>query len=244
MTPPARCKQPRLQAVKSYPGGGSTLALTPGVNCLVAIAVLSASLGGARFPSSGTANPSTAANPGSPTSMVLANRFSSPSTLDLEHTLGNLWRRVGNTGSGKGWMATPWLRLHVSTLEGSHSGIDAGASVLLFQGWIQPTLSIDGGRCSGGDISSMVRVLTRSPRMNPALLRGFAYEYTSAYAGVEMSNDRVALSINLGVTRAKYASQDIQGALEAVTPHGASPSELASPPRLSPAARLVLLVRI
>src|SRR5260370_31934321 len=97
-------------------------------------------------------------------------------------------------------MATPWLRLHVSTLDGSHSGIDAGASVLLFQGWIQPTLSIDGGRCSGGDISSIVRGLTRSPRINPALLRGFAYEYTRAHAGVETSTDRVPFSVNLVAT--------------------------------------------
>jgi len=176
----------------------------------------------------------------------LANRFSNPSTFDLDHSIGDLWRRINsnNTGTGKGWMATRWLRLHVATLEGSHSGVDAGASFILFQGWIQPTLSIDGGHYSGGDISSMVRILTRSPRMNTGLMRGFAYDYTSAYAGVELSNDRIALSVNLGVTRAKAAAQDIQGALEAGTPHGTSSSELGSPPRLGPAARLVLLVRI
>jgi hypothetical protein len=141
-------------------------------------------------------------------------------------------------------MATRWLRLHVATLEGSHSGVDAGATFILFQGWIRPTLSIDGGHTSGGDISSLVRILTRTPNRNADLLRGFGYDYTGAYAGVELSNDRVALSLNLGVTRAKYSIQDIQGALEAVTPRGASPSELPSSPQLSPAARLVLLVRI
>lgn len=222
------------------------LALAIGVSCLLAIAVLSASLGGTRSPSSALVSASTAAYSGSSTSLVIANRFSNPSTFDLDHSIGDLWRRINsdNTETGKGWMATRWLRLHVATLEGSHSGVDAGASFILFQGWIQPTLSIDGGHYSGGDISSMVRILTRSPRMNTGLMRGFAYDYTSAYAGVELSNDRIALSVNLGVTRAKAAAQDIQGALEAGTPHGTSSSELGSPPRLGPAARLVLLVRI
>jgi hypothetical protein len=141
-------------------------------------------------------------------------------------------------------MPTPWLRLHVATLEGSHSGLDAGATFILCQGWIRPTLSIDGGHTSGGDISSLVRILTRTPNRNADLLRGFGYDYTGAYAGVELSNDRIALSLNLGVTRAKYSIQDIQGALEAVTPHGAATSELPSTPQLSPAARLVLLVRL
>jgi len=222
------------------------LAVAIGVNCLLAIAVLSASLGGSRIPSTEVLSASSAGYSSPSASLVIANRFSNASTFNLDHSIGNLWRRISsdNPHTGKGWMATRWLRLHVATLEGSHSGVDAGATFILFQGWIRPTLSIDGGHTSGGDISSLVRILTRSPNRNAALLRGFAYDYTGAYAGVELSNERIALSVNLGVTRAKYSIQDLQGALEAVTPHGTSTSELASAPRLSPAARLVLIVRI
>ena len=223
------------------------LALDRGVNCLLAIVVLSASLGASRAPFSAvmSVSASAAANPGSSAALGIVNRVANPSILDLDHSIGDLWRRITTVNSaGKGWMATPWLRLHVTTLEGSHSGVDASASFIPFQGWIRPVLSIDGGHCSGGDISSMVRILTRSPHRNAALLRGFAYDYTSAYAGMELSNARIALAVNFGVTRAQYSTQDIQGALEAVTPHGTSTSELATTPRLSPAAKLVFLVRI
>ncbi len=166
-------------------------------------------------------------------------------TFDFAHSLGLLIQRENARGRGKwnGWMATDWLRLRVALMGGSHAGGEIGGTAILSQSWISPTITTEAGHSSGGDAFSRVRVLTKSPYLDPALIRGFSYEYQAAYAGLELGSQSFAISINLGLLRAENSYLNIQSP-EAAAFNPVPGVQCTRSAQIGPAAKLALLIRM
>ncbi len=140
-------------------------------------------------------------------------------------------------------MATDWLRLYVAPLGVSYRGAEIAATAILSQQWLSPTLAAEAGHFSGGDAFSRVRVLTKSPYLDPGLIRGFVYEYQAAYAGLEWGSRSFALSASVGLTRVENTYQSIPGAAAAASnPQPAVQSTRSAD--IGPAAKLALLIRM
>jgi hypothetical protein len=171
--------------------------------------------------------------------------FSENDSSDVLESLHRMIERQAARGRGKwnGWMATDWLRLRVSLMGGSYAGFEFGATAILSQSWISPTFTTEAGQSSGGDAFSRTRIVTKSPYLNPTLIRGFSYDYEAAYLGVELGAQNFALSLNVGVMRADNSYQSLQ-----------SPELAASNPvpgilcthsaQIGPAGKLALLIRM
>jgi len=172
-------------------------------------------------------------------------RFEGIPTFDFVHSLGLLVERQSARGRGKwnGWMATDWLRLHVALMGGSHSGGEVGGTAILSHSWLSPTVTAEAGHSSGGDAFSRVRVLTKSPYLDPALIRGYIYDYQAAYAGLELGAQSFAISINVGVLRAENAYLNIQSP-EAAAFNPVPGVQCTRSAQLGPAAKLALLIRM
>jgi hypothetical protein len=171
--------------------------------------------------------------------------FSEIETFDFAHSVGVLIQRESARGRGKwsGWMATDWLRLRVALIGGSNAGAEIGATAILFQSWLSPTITTEAGHSSGGDAFSRVRVLTKSPYLDPALIRGFSYNYEAAYVGLELGAQRFAISVNLGLIRAENAYQSIQST-EAGASNPVPGIQCARNAQIGPAGKLALLLRM
>lgn len=161
------------------------------------------------------------------------------------HSMVRLLERERSRGRGKwsGWMATDWLRLQVATLGSSYRGAEVAATVIFSQQWLSPTLVAEGGHFSGGEAFSRVRVLTKSPYLDPSLIRGFSYSYQAAYAGLEWGGQTFALSVNVGVTRVENTYQRIPGAAASAS----NPQPVIQSSRsadVGPAGKLSLLIHL
>src|SRR5262249_5109183 len=113
----------------------------------------------------------------------------------------------------------------------------------LSQRWLSPTLGVQAGHFSGGDAFSRVRVLTKSPYLDPGLIRGFVYDYQAAYAGLEWGTGSFALSATVGLTHVDNTYQTIPGAAAGAS----NPLPSVQSTRhtdIGPAAKLGLLIRI
>jgi hypothetical protein len=104
-------------------------------------------------------------------------------------------------------------------------------------------VTTEAGHSSGGDAFSRVRVLTKSPYLDPTPIRGCSYDYQAAYAGLELGAQSFAISINVGLLRAENAYLTIQ------SPEAAAfnpvPGVLCTrSAQLGPAANLALLIRM
>ncbi len=166
-------------------------------------------------------------------------------TFDLVHSIGQ-WietERARGRPKWNGWMATDWLRLKVATMGGPHGGSEIGATAILSNAWISPTLTTEAGQSSGGDAFSRVRVLTKSPYLDPALVRSFSYNYESAFLGLELGVQRLAISLNLGVTRAENLYQNIQSA-EAAASNPLAAVQSTRSAQIGPAGKLAILIRL
>lgn len=162
-------------------------------------------------------------------------------TFDFVHSLGVLIQRESARGRGKwnGWMAADWLRLRAAGIGGSSAGSEIGATAILSQSWLSPTITTEAGYSSGGDAFSRVRVLTKSPYLlDPALIRGFSYNFEAAYVGLELGAQSFAISVNLGLTRAENSYQSIQSA------EAASSKPSTGSVQIGPAGKLALLIRM
>ena len=136
------------------------------MNCLLCLIALSAGSNSPR-PSlqsfwTSTSTQSTSSGVSSFTPRVSLSEIE---TFDFVHSLGVLLQRESAPGRGKwnGWMATDWLRLRAALISGSNSGGEMGATAILSQSWLSPTITTEAGYSSGGDAFSRVRVLTKSP---------------------------------------------------------------------------------
>jgi hypothetical protein len=169
---------------------------------------------------------------------------SDPSNFDLLQSFEHLMERERARGRGKfsGWMATDWLRLKIALIGGTQPGAEIGATAILSQQWLSPTLTAEAGHSSGGDAFSRVRVLTKSPYLDPSLIRGFVYDYQAAYGGIEWGAQSFALSLSVGVTRVENAYQSIASAAAGAS--NPSPVISTRTADIGPAAKLALLIRM
>jgi hypothetical protein len=165
-------------------------------------------------------------------------------TLDLDHSLELLFRRRrwGSSGNWSGWMVNRWLRLRAATIGGSHTGTEAGATLIMFQSWIAPTLTAEAGHYSGGDAISRIRSLTNSPYLDATPLRSFNLDYQTAYLGLELNAGRVAISISVGLTRVQYSSPSFQGPFEVATFKQLDSTHDLRTAQIAPAAKLAVLI--
>ena len=187
----------------------------------------------------------TSSTSGAPSLITSYLRVPEVGDFDLLHSVTRLIERERARGRGKwsGWMATDWLRLHVAPLGVSYRGAEVAATAILSQQWLSPTLTAEVGHHSGGDAFSRVRVLTKSPYLDPGLIRGFAYEYQAAYAGLEWGSRNFALSASVGLTHVENTYQNIPGAAAAASnPLAAIQSSRSAD--IGPAAKLALLIRM
>lgn len=216
------------------------------MNCLLCLIALSAGSNSPR-PSlqsfwTSTSTQSTSSGVSSFTPRVSLSEIE---TFDFVHSLGVLLQRESAPGRGKwnGWMATDWLRLRAALISGSNSGGEMGATAILSQSWLSPTITTEAGYSSGGDAFSRVRVLTKSPYLDPALIRGFSYNFEAAYVGLELGAPSFAISVNLGLTRAENSYQSIQSAGAAASnPLPGIQSTRSA--QIGPAGKLALLIRM
>ena len=141
-------------------------------------------------------------------------------------------------------MVTDWLRLQVATLGTSQRGAEIGATAILSQKWLSPTLAVQAGHFSGGDAFSRIRVLTQSPYLDPGLIRGFVYDYQAAYGGLEWGAQSFSLSASVGVTCVENTYQSIPGAAAAGASTAQSAIERSRSIGLGPAAKVGLLIRL
>jgi hypothetical protein len=216
------------------------------MNCLLCLVALSAGSNSSR-PSLqsfwiSTATQSTSSGVSSFTPRA---SFSEIETFDFVHSLGVLIQRENARGRGmwNGWMATDWLRLRVALIGGSNSGAEMGATAILSHSWLSPTITTEAGRSSGGDAFSRVRVITKSPYLDPSLIRGFSYNYEAAYVGLELGVQSFAISVNLGLTRAEKSYQSIQSA-EATTSNPFPGIQSTRSAQIGPAGKVALLIRM
>jgi len=183
---------------------------------------------------------------GDPPSLITSHlRIPEVGDFDFLHSMARLIERERARGRGKwnGWMVTDWLRLHVALLGFSYRGAEVAATAILSQQWLSPTLTAEAGHFTGGDAFSRVRVLTKSPYLDPGLIRGFAYEYQAAYAGLEWGSRNFALSASVGLTHVENTYQNIPGAAAAASnPLAAIQSSRSAD--IGPAAKLALLIRM
>jgi len=188
---------------------------------------------------------STAFTGGAPS--LITSHLSIPEGGDFDflHSVARFIERERARGRGKwsGWMATDWLRLHVALLSVSYRGAEVAATAILSQQWLSPTLTAEAGHFSGGDAFSRVRVLTKSPYLDPGLIRGFAYEYQAAYAGLEWGSRSFALSASVGLTRVENTYQNLAGAAAAASNPQAA-IQVTRSADIGPAAKLALLIRM
>ncbi len=216
------------------------------MNCVLCIIALSAISNSSRL-SLQSFWTSTAAQPTSSgiSSFTPGASHSEIETFDFVHSLGVLMQRESARGRGKwnGWMATDWLRLRVATISGSNSGAEMGGTAILSHSWLSPTITAEAGRSSGGDAFSRVRVLTKSPYLDPALIRGFSYNYEAAYVGLELGAQSFAISLNMGLTRAENSYQSIQSAQTAVS-NPFPGIQCTRSAQIGPAGKLALLIRM
>lgn len=140
-------------------------------------------------------------------------------------------------------MPTPWLRLRAESIGGSH-GTEAGATLIMFQSSITPTVTVEAGHYCGGDAFSKIRLLNKSPHMDPSLQRSFNSNYQIGYFGVELSAGRIAISINAGLTRAQNSNQSIQKALEVTPSKPVASVEDIRTGQIGPAAKVALVIKL
>jgi hypothetical protein len=168
--------------------------------------------------------------------------FSKIKTFDFTDSLGTLIQRQRSRGRAKwtGWMATDWLRLRVAPLGGASAGGEIGATAILFQSWLSPTITTEAGHSSGRGAFTRFRVLTKSPYLDPALIRGFTYDYQATYVGLELGARSFAISVNLGLIRAenRYQSGD------ATAFNTISGIQNIRSAQIGPAGKLALLMRL
>jgi hypothetical protein len=166
-------------------------------------------------------------------------------TFDFARSMMLFIERERARGRGKwnGWMATDWLRLRAALIDGSHSGAEMGATAILSQSWISPTVTAEAGHSSGGDAFTRTRVISKSPYLDPALIRGFSYDYEAAYVGLELGAQNFAISINLGITRAENSYQSISSP-ESAAFNPMPGIQCTRTTQIGPAGKLALLIRI
>jgi hypothetical protein len=166
-------------------------------------------------------------------------------TFDFLQSFQHLIQLEASRGRGKwnGWMATDWLRLKAALMGGSHTGIELGATAILSQSWISPTITAEAGQSSGGDAFSRTRIVNQSPYLNPNLIRGFSYDYQAAYLGLELGAQSFAVSFNVGVIRAENAYQNLQSP-ELAASNPVPEIQCTRSAQIGPAAKLALLIRM
>jgi len=140
-------------------------------------------------------------------------------------------------------MATRWLRLRAASIGPSH-GTEAGATLILFQTWITPTLTAEAGHYSGGDAFSRIRAMTKSPYLDSSLQRSFNSDYQTGYLGIELGARDVAISINVGLTRALNSHQNIQSGLEVAPSKPVASVEDIRTAQIGPAAKIALVINL
>lgn len=126
---------------------------------------------------------------------------------------------------------------------GSHTGVEIGATAILSQSWISPTITTEAGQSSGGDAFSRTRIVTKSPYLNPDLIRGVSYDYEATYVGLELGTQSFAVSLNVGVMRAENSYQSLQSP-ELAASNPVPGIQCTHSAQIGPAGKLALMIRM
>jgi hypothetical protein len=108
-----------------------------------------------------------------------------------------------------------WVRLEVGVLENTVSpGIRGGATLIPFNFWITPTLTLEAGRYFSGNANGLAQKLSHNPSLNSPLLQDFNYEYGNAHLGLELGSSRFAVYLHGGLTYLVSTVRNVQLALQ------------------------------
>lgn len=117
-------------------------------------------------------------------------------------------------GLSLAWRPLSFLRVGAGALTNGAS-VGARAGLTLSAPWrVAPALTLEAGHLFEGDANRVVRLVTRDPAFDHALLRRVAYDFATAHLGLELQGTRFGFSLRGG---ASYLRLPLQGA-EALTP--------------------------
>jgi hypothetical protein len=96
-------------------------------------------------------------------------------------------------GGGISVVFRPWyfLRVHAGVANNLFStGFRGGVTVVPFNFWITPSLTVEGGYLPPGDANNAVRMVSGDPSFNSAALKDISYGFGSAHLGLEVGPPR------------------------------------------------------
>jgi hypothetical protein len=109
-----------------------------------------------------------------------------------------------------------WLRLNAGMMTNTVSfGVRGGASLLVLNSFVAPTLNADVGHYFGGDYNKLVERLGGSPGSGTALARDVSYEYATGSLGLEVGpHDSWAVLLHVGLSYWSIHGQNTQQFLQ------------------------------
>jgi len=109
----------------------------------------------------------------------------------------------------------PWRPLRLSA-GGSYNmvstGYRAGLSLIPFNTWFTPTLSVDYGHYKDGDANPLARKISGDPTFQSSILDRIGYDYLDAHVGLEFGRKWFTFYIHAGVTRVTGAVHELDSA--------------------------------
>jgi hypothetical protein len=105
--------------------------------------------------------------------------------------------------------------LEAGVLENTVSpGIRGGVTLIPFNFWITPTLTLEAGRYFSGNANGLAQKLSHNPSFNSPLLQDFNYEYGNAHLGLELGSSRFAVYLHGGLTYLVSTVRNVELALQ------------------------------
>jgi hypothetical protein len=118
----------------------------------------------------------------------------------------------GATGSV---VVRPWRPLRISA-GGSYNmvstGYRAGLSLVPFNTWFTPTLSVDYGHYKDGDANPLARKISGDSTFDSAILDRVGYSYVDAHVGLEFGKKWFTFYIHAGATRVTGTVHELDSA--------------------------------
>jgi hypothetical protein len=109
----------------------------------------------------------------------------------------------------------PWRPLRISA-GGSYNmvstGYRAGLSLVPFNTWFTPTLSVDYGHYKDGDANPLARKISGDSTFDSTILDRIGYDYVDAHVGLEFGKKWFTFYIHAGATRVTGAVHGLDSA--------------------------------
>ena len=108
-----------------------------------------------------------------------------------------------------------WLRLQLGMLENTASpGVRAGLTLMPFNFWITPTLTLEGGHYFEGNANALVRKFSSNLGSDKSILSDFNYDFVNAHLGLEIGTRRVAFYLRVGESYVTTTLRNVQQFLQ------------------------------